>query len=116
MAARMLILGALCAPIGLAWAGILGLSLIGGLISASTVGAGLALVLDVHNSINARARITTIEEEQGKFPDDEYRREWEVGKLLSMAGLQFLVIKLAFLIVLISLPLWGIIALARIVL
>ena len=103
----------LCAPIGLAWAGILNLPILRGLISASLVGAALGLVLDVHNSINSKARLMVIEQGQGKLPDDEYKRQWELGKLFSSAGLQLFVGKLAFFIAWVSLVIWGVVAVVR---
>ena len=116
MIGRMVMFGLLCAPIGLAWAGILNFPLLRGLISASLVGAALALVLDVYNSINSKARLMAIEEEQGKLPDDDYNRQWEIGKLFSSAGLQLFVGKLAFFAAWVSLLLWGIVALVRTIL
>ena len=113
MLGRMVMFGLLCAPIGLAWAGMFNLPLSRGLISALLIGAALGLVLDVHNSINSKARLMAIEEEQGKLPDDEYRRQWELGKLFSSAGLQLFVGKLAFFIAWVSLVIWGIVAVVR---
>ena len=109
----MVVFGLLCAPIGIAWAGMLSFPLLRGLISALLVGAALAIILDVHNSINAKARLMAIEEEHGKLPDDDYKRQWEIGKLFSSAGLQLLVGKIAFFIAWVSLLLWGIVELAR---
>ena len=113
MIGKMMVFSLLCAPIGLAWAGILSFPLLRGMVVASLIGAALALFLEVHNSINAKARLMTIEEEQGKLPDEEYKRQWEIGKLFSSAGLDLFMGKLAFFIAWVSLLIWGIVALFR---
>ncbi|MDE2779255.1 MAG: hypothetical protein OXI91_06215 [Chloroflexota bacterium] len=95
----------LSAPIGLSWAGILGFSLLRWSIVAGSIGAGLAVILELYNFLRVNAELS-----------DPTNKELRAFALMSyaMSGPSLFVSKMAFFLSWVSLLIWGIVALVRI--
>ena len=90
----------LWAAVGLAWAGILGLPLLNGLIAAALLGAAMVIPVEVHNRLKLPAT-----------SNEELRRFGLAA--MSASGLSLTIGKLGFFFSWVSLIIWGVVALIR---
>ncbi len=81
---RMILMGMLCSPIGLAWAGILGHSLVTGLWVAFLFGAGLALIIDAFLGLSTQGALKELKDFSGdKIDEDRYLAMYKAGTSLA---------------------------------
>ena len=110
---QMAVYGLLYCPIGLAWFGILGHPLMTGTIVAFIFGASVALLYQFHCAVEAKRRVMALEQLVGReLPDEDYVREWELGKTFASASVTIYT-RVGLLFSMVSLAIWAVVVIVR---